>query len=98
MTYFFRNIKNIGELEKLSNDRKIKNEKYVIVRTILLEDNEFDIFVNSLNKNQPFLYEYINEMSIDNNGIWKCILVKSKNKSILVQNDGYSYCKFTALE
>lgn len=99
-TYFFRDLQNLESLEiktkrKLANNQ-LKN-KYYIIDTIKLNKKEFKEFCSEFKHNYKFLYEYIEQMGIDKNGIWKCIEIEGNGKKILVQNSGYSYPRFTGL-
>lgn len=99
-TYFFRNLEDIKSLE-IKTEEKIKNKraknKYQIIDTIELEEKEFQKFCLNFKHNYKFLYKYIEEMKVDKDGIWKCVEIESNNKKILVQNNGYSYPRFTGL-
>lgn len=102
-TYFFRNINNMKELIEKNNIAINKNKEkleYLVIETIELENKDYIQFINKLHNNYYFLYDYIEKMKIDENGIWRCIKVMNKEtgKSILVQNDGYSYPRFVAIE
>lgn len=99
-TYFFRNLDNLNSLEELTIQKLKKHSiksKYSIIHTIHLNDEEFKKFCSNFKNNYPFLYEYIEKMKIDKNGIWNCIAIQNGKKKILVQNSGYSYPRFTGL-
>lgn len=99
-TYFFRNLLDFQHLEKKTNekikDNKVKS-KYCEISTIKLNEEEFQKFSSDFRHNYKFLYQYINQMKIDKNGIWNCVRVECNEKAILVQNNGYSYPRFTGL-
>lgn len=99
-TYFFRDLENLQNLERKTNikiiNRKIKS-KYSVIKTIKLNEKEFKEFSANFKHNYKFLYEYIEQMRIDKDGIWNCIEIEGKDKKILVQNNGYSYPRFTGL-
>lgn len=102
-TYFFRNIDNITELKEKNNKyihENKKKSKYIIIKTIELEKEEYIEFAKKLHHNYHFLYDYIKDMMIDRNEVWRCIKVKNKDNedSIIVQNDGYSYPRFVGIE
>lgn len=99
-TYFFRDLENLESLE-IKTNKKIENNcvksKYYIMDTVKLDEIEFEKFCSEFKHNYKFLYNYIEQMKIDKDGIWNCVEIKCKNKSILVQNNGYSYPRFTGL-
>ena len=99
-TYFFRDLDNLEILE-IKTNKKIKNSKiknkYSIIDTVKLDEEEFKKFCSEFKHNYKFLYKYIEKMRIDKNGIWNCVAIECKNKKILVQNNGYSYPRFTGL-
>jgi len=99
-TYFFRDLEDVKSLE-FKTKEKIKNNKmknqYEIIETIKLEEKEFQEFCSNFKHNYKFLYKYIEEMKIDSEGVWKCVEIEGNNKKILVQNNGYSYPRFTGL-
>ncbi len=99
-TYFFRNLENLNDLETKTNRKVANNQiksKYSIIHTIDLNQEEFKMFCLNFKHNYKFLYEYIEEMRIDKDGIWNCVVIKNGEKRILVQNNGYSYPRFTGL-
>lgn len=99
-TYFFRDLEDLKSLEIKTNDKIINNKlksKYIVINTIKLNEREFQEFCYNFKHNYKFLYKYIEQMKIDNTGVWNCIEVEGKDKKILVQNNGYSYPRFTGL-
>ena len=99
-TYFFRDVKDLKSLEIKTNKKIINNQiknKYDIIKAIKLTEKEFQEFSSNFRHNYKFLYDYIEQMGIDKNGIWRCVQVEGKEKKILVQNNGYSYPRFTGL-
>ena len=99
-TYFFRDLENLESLKIKTNKKLTDNlikDKYYIISTINLNEIEFKRFCSEFRHNYKFLYNYIEQMRIDRNGIWNCIEVKCGNEKILVQNNGYSYPRFTGL-
>lgn len=99
-TYFFRDLENLESLEIKTNKKVANNHiknKYYIIDTIKLTEKEFERFCSEFKHNYRFLYEYIEQMGIDKDGVWNCIEIEYKDKKILVQNNGYSYPRFTGL-
>lgn len=99
-TYFFRDLENLESLKIKTNEKLTKNlikDKYSIISTVKLNQMEFEKFCFEFKHNYKFLYKYIEKMYVDKNGIWNCIEIKCKDEKILVQNNGYSYPRFTGL-
>ncbi len=96
-TYFFRNLENLKTLRDKTSD-KIKDNKtkskYNVIATIDLSDEDFNAFCSDFKRNYKFLYDYIDLMKVDKNAIWQCVEINGK---ILVQNNGYSYPRFTGI-
>lgn len=99
--YFFRNMNNYQELiektrmayERLSNNKR----KAIVSYQIEVSCEEFAKISLNLKKSSDIIIQYINVMKIED-GIWKCIELKSGALSLWVMADGYPYPKFVALE
>lgn len=99
-TYFFRDIDNLSVLKHKTEEKLGKSKimsQYDIIKILELEEDEFKMFCENFKLNYDFLYDYIEEMKIEKGGIWKCVEIRGKNTRILVQNNGYSYPRFTGL-
>ena len=100
--YFIRKAINLEELKtntKWAIENKAQKETYSIRKTIFLDAGEFMTFTRNLTDDFDFLKEnttlcgpgideYINCLAIKNN---------DTDEMILVNTEGYSYARFTAL-
>ena len=98
--YFFRNVSNYDELrektEKALKRNSVNKRKVKIVKTINLEEN-MNIYFDKLISDNKYVMENLELMRIED-GIWNCIELVAKDKTIIVMADGYPYAKFVALK
>ena len=98
---FGRKILNLKELKEFTNKAKEAGERgicYKVVKEIILNDEKFNEFTKALWKNQTWISE--GDGGCNDKEELKCIRVKNikTKKSILVDPEGYTYPRYTALE
>lgn len=99
--YFFRNVIHYKELKEKTHKAYERNShnmrKVNIIKTIELEEEEAYYIYDNLRKANHYIIDNIQIMSIKN-GIWQCLELTSKNKSILVMADHFPYARFVAIK
>lgn len=93
--FFTRKAIDIDELKRRTGlERDKKN--FVVETVVELSEEEYIVFSNDLLADYGFIVNYIEKMYVDSNRIWHCMLVKAKgsNDGILVEAEGYSYCRY----
>ncbi|WP_147565046.1 hypothetical protein [Clostridium tyrobutyricum] len=98
---FGRKVLNLKELKELTKEAKkdgMKETAYEVIKEIELSDAEFEQFVKELWKDQTWISE--EDGGCNEKGELRCIRVKNikTNKSILVDSEGYTYPRYTAIE
>ncbi|KGK88028.1 DUF6329 domain-containing protein [Clostridium sp. HMP27] len=98
---FGRKVLNLKELKELTREAKkdgMKGTEYEVIREVELTDEEFKEFAKDFNKDQPWITK--EDGGNNQKGELRCIRVKNKKtkKSILVDSEGYTYPRYTALE
>jgi hypothetical protein len=70
----------------------------VIEKTVKLSEQEFKAFLNHPLQDYGFLAEHIDLMRSDGNGTFHCLLVtgEGRNDGVLVESEGYSYCRYAS--
>lgn len=92
------NLKELKELTKLAKEDGMKGVEYEVTREIELSDEEFKAFAKDFLKDQHWITK--DDGGCNENGELRCIRVKNTktNKSILIDSEGYTYPRYTALE
>ena len=98
---FGRKVLNLKELEKFIKEAKkdgMRGTAYEVIKEIELSDTEFEQFAKELWKDQMWISE--EDGGFNEKGELRCIRVKNTktNKSILVDSEGYTYPRYTAIE
>jgi hypothetical protein len=98
---FGRKVLNLKELEKFTKEAKkdgMRGTAYEVIKEIELSDTEFEQFAKELWKDQMWISE--EDGGFNEKGELRCIRVKNTktNKSILVDSEGYTYPRYTAIE
>lgn len=98
---FGRKILNLNELKELTKEAKkdgMKGTAYEVIKEIELNDEEFKEFAKDFCKDQSWITK--EDGGYNSKGELRCIKVKNTktNKSILVDSEGYTYPRYTALE
>lgn len=99
--YFFRDVLNYNELkektEKAYKRNSVNKRKVKVVKTIILEEENANYYFEKIKSDNQYVIENIELMKIKD-GIWNCIELVAKDKSMIVMADGYPYAKFVALK
>lgn len=98
---FGRKISNLNELREVTQyalERGKKGQKYHVTKEIHLEECDFQQFTNDFFKDQSWITD--KDGGSNRQGEILCIRVINKNssESILVNNEGYTYPRYTAIE
>lgn len=81
-------------LEDLRKPHFVSDEKpYVIEKTIALAAIDYENFVTDLCVDRWFIEENRDLCRVDENGVWRCILVKQRNRrdGVLVMSGGSDF-------
>lgn len=81
-------------LEDLKRPHLVSNEKpYTIEKTVTLAAIDYENFITDLCVDRWFIEENRNLCCVDNNGVWRCIFVKQRNRpdGVLVMSGGKDY-------
>lgn len=92
------NLKELNELTKEAKEDGVIGAGYQVTKEVELSDEEFKAFSKDFLKDQPWIEK--EDGGQNENGELKCIRVKNREtrKSILVDSEGYSYPRYTAIE
>lgn len=98
--YFYRKAENIKEYDNVILKYKEYTDylSFKIAKEILLNEEQYKNFINNFIKEQKFIKDNINLMTMDNNDVVSCLLVCSKNYNfgILIYSAGYGYARYVA--
>lgn len=94
---FTRKSYCLEEHRKTVEEYKIKEDGYVVEKTIELEKQEFDSFIIDYYASRKWIKENLKHMW-NEGGVWHCLLVTTKNNQvgILIESEGYDYARYTA--
>lgn len=92
------NLKELRELTNLAKEDGFIGTEYEVTKEIELSNEAFEEFANDFCKDQPWITE--EDGGSTKNGAFKCIKVKNMKtkESILVNPEGYTYPRYTAIE
>ena len=98
---FGRKVLNLNELKELTKEAKkdgARGTAYEVTKEIELSDEEFRKFEKDFCKDQPWITK--EDGCFNEKGELRCIRVKNTKtkKSILVDSEGYTYPRYTAIE
>ncbi len=93
--FFGRKIADLKELKALTGEAGFA---YQVTKEVLLSSKEFEQFASNFFDDQPWISP--KDGGINENGEAKCIRVinKETGERVLVNSEGYSYPRYTALE
>ena len=85
-------------LSKPSRDELIPADKFMIEKTITLDPQAFESFLDRPLRDYDFIKEYVDYMYCELDGIYQCIYVTSDEHDfgILVESEGYHYARYAA--
>lgn len=94
---FIRKANNLKDLKEQTKEYKMELSPFVICERVELTANEFEDFCNDFISKREFIIENLTKMGYDK--MFYCILVFSKGskEGILVESEGYSYPRYTAV-
>ena len=92
------NLKELKELTKEAKEDEVKGTEYQVTKEVELNDEEFKGFSKDFCKDQPWIAK--EDGGYNEKGELRCIRVKNTKikKSILVDSEGYTYPRYTAIE
>ncbi|UZQ49915.1 MULTISPECIES: hypothetical protein [Clostridium] len=98
---FGRKVLNLKELKELTKEAKkngIKETSYEVTKEIKLTNEQFKQFTKDFCKDQAWILE--EDGGCNEKGELRCIRVKNTKaeKCILVDSEGYTYPRYTAIE
>ncbi|MDD2518709.1 MAG: hypothetical protein PHG18_02345 [Bacilli bacterium] len=98
--YFYRKAESIKEYDNVILKYKEYTDylSFKIAKKILLNEEQYKNFINNFMKEQKFIKDNINLMTMDNNDNVSCLLIycKNYNYGILVYSAGYGYPRYIA--
>lgn len=98
---FGRKMNNLCELLEATYVAKRSGQRgvsYEITKEIVLGEKEFGAFSQDFFKDQPWIEK--DDGGLNANGAIRCIRVTNTQtkERILVNSEGYQYCRYTAIE
>lgn len=98
---FGRKVLNLKELKEFTKEAKangLKGTDYEVIKEVKLNDEEFKEFAKDFCKDQPWITK--EDGGCNSKGELICIRVRNTKtkKSILIDSEGYTYPRYTALE
>lgn len=93
---FHRKVSNRSEIEGFS--RYGEDDRFDVRMTVELSTTDFDRYSRELLYDQPFISDNKDQMWIDHDGCYHCILVhdSENNRGFLVESEGYDYARYIA--
>lgn len=92
----FRNVRNLEQLYYKANLYRGLLVNCRIIDTVELEASDYSIFCQNFMRSYSFLSPYIYTTIIAND-VWHGILVKCREKSVVVVMNGYQYARYVGL-
>lgn len=98
---FGRKISNLVELKEITEEAMKQGQRgqtYIVTKEVELEDNDFHNFAKDFFNDQPWITE--EDGGVNSNREACCIRVINKDtgEKVLVNSEGYSYPRYTAIE
>lgn len=100
--YFFGDVDNFEQLQdKTSNAQQMnyKRQKYKVIDTVILNDEQFDKFKKNICQPMDFLQNITSKLCFSEEWEYICVAVTNEHSDviILVCSFQYSYPKFVAI-
>ena len=88
----------INFIRKATPSELIPQDEFVIEKTVVIDKNLFECFINDPLNDYDFIKENLEHMYCDHDEVFHCIFVTSDTHDfgILVESEGYSYGRYTA--
>ncbi|MEQ2464740.1 DUF6329 domain-containing protein [Niallia hominis] len=98
---FGRKVSNLAELKEITESaikQGQRGQTYIVTKEVELEDKDFYNFTNDLFNDQPWITR--EDGGVNTNREARCIRVinKETGETVLVNSEGYSYPRYTAIE
>jgi hypothetical protein len=98
---FGRKVSNLAELKEITEGalkQGHRGQSYCVTKEVLLEDKYFHSFGQDFFNDQPWITK--EDGGVNKNREVRCIRVINKytGEKVLVNNEGYSYPRYTAIE
>ncbi|WP_034328623.1 DUF6329 domain-containing protein [Alkaliphilus transvaalensis] len=98
---FGRKLNDLKELKEATfyaNKNSQQGSFYKVTKEVLLNDEEFKEFSKDFFQEQPWIEK--SDGGSNENGEIRCIRVINTDtgERVLINNEGYDYCRYTALE
>lgn len=100
--YFFKNVKNIEELERKTNlaiDNNDKAQNYVVLERHIIENSKFINFCQSFAFTNRNINNITHKLTMNDKYEYICISLTSEESDfeILINSSGYSYARIVAI-
>lgn len=98
---FGRKVANLKELKEITEEAVKKGQQgqsYCVTKEVVLEDTDFHNFASDFFNDQPWITE--EDGGVNENREVRCIRVinKATGEKVLVNSEGDSYPRYTAIE
>ena len=98
---FGRKVSNLAELREITEGaikQGQRGQTYTVTKEVELEDKDFHNFARDFFNDQPWITE--EDGGVNENRDARCIRVINKDtgETVLVNSEGYSYPRYTAIE
>jgi len=97
---FLSKFPNIRLLRNYLDKHKVKEQEYVIERTVMLKKEVLIHLREHLLENNYHIIKHKNEMFVDDNGVWHVVMYYSLSCDImlLVNSEGFDYARYVAIK
>ncbi|WP_335871073.1 DUF6329 domain-containing protein [Bacillus sp. 2205SS5-2] len=98
---FGRKVSNLAELKEITKEAVKQGQQgqtYIVTKVVELEDKDFHTFAHDFFNDQPWITE--DDGGVNKKREARCIRVINKDtgEKVLVNSEGYSYPRYTAIE
>jgi len=93
-----RFVRKAFDIDDILFQHKNDRTDFVIEKIVYVDEKEYNDFKADLSQDKIFIHENLDNMYVDENGIFHCILVKDncRDDGILVESEGYDYPRYAA--
>ncbi|TYS69724.1 hypothetical protein FZC76_05670 [Sutcliffiella horikoshii] len=98
---FGRKVSSLAELKEITEEAMKQGQRgqtYIVTKEVELEDRDFHNFASDFFNDQPWITR--EDGGVNTNREARCIRVinKETGETVLVNSEGYSYPRYTAIE
>lgn len=98
---FGRKVSHLAELKEMTEaamKQGLPGQNYIVTKVVELEDKDFRYFASDFFNDQPWISE--NDGGVNEHREVRCIRVLNKGtgEKVLVNTEGYTYPRYTAIE